>query len=428
MIDLTLIHVKAGEGGAGVVAFRREKFVPRGGPAGGDGGRGGSVILQADASLTTLQKFQYRQKFRAEDGAPGGNHNKHGASGEDSVIETPVGTEVWEVAQTQEGEMSRLLGDLSEHGQKLVVARGGRGGAGNVRFAGPSNQEPLLAEAGDPGEEKTLRLELKLLADVGIVGMPNAGKSSLLTALTGAHPKVAEYPFTTLEPMLGVIRRRLDALVLVEIPGLIEGASEGVGLGHEFLKHVERTRVLVHLVDGSELDVARRIRLINRELAEFDPRLASKPQIVAINKSDTPGFDDLKDEMMHEAKTAVGESAPVHFVSAATYDGLDDLTEALFRAVAEEPDPVEPSDTEELPVIRPRPARGGPGVIREEDGYRILNERAVRVARGSDLGKWEAQVQFHRLLERLSVAEELVEQGVQPGDTVYIADYEMEWA
>ena len=402
-----------------------------GGPDGGDGGDGGDVLLVADESVNTLQKFQYGQVFRAGSGQNGSSKKRHGASADNLVVMLPAGTEVWEVA-SEKGGKDRLLADLSKGGDTVVAAKGGRGGQGNVRYVSPQNQEPLLAEAGGVGVYRELRLELKLLADVGIIGMPNAGKSSLLTALTGAHPKVAEYPFTTLEPALGVLSRRMDAIVLVEIPGLIEGAAEGVGLGHDFLRHIERTRLLIHLVDGAEEDIPGRMRLINAELAAFDSKLAETPQIAVVNKSDLPTvsetFKGLKRELMENVST--GE---VFCISAATYDGLDALADVLFRQLdviqaeqsAEEPTGREPG---QVRVLRPSARAVKPLAAREGDGFTVLHDRAVRVANASDLQLYEVQVQFHHLLGRLGVVQALLDLGVETGDTVHIGEAELEWS
>ena len=282
MIDEVFIHISSGNGGDGAVSGRREKFVPRGGPDGGDGGRGGNVIALCDENMNTLLAFRYQRRFSAGDGRNGASALKHGADSEDVVIRMPVGTQVWDV----DSPSPKLLADLTTPGQTVELANGGGGGRGNAYFASPTNQYPLLAEKGEPGQSLNLRLELKLLADVGIIGLPNAGKSSLLSVVSAARPKVANYPFTTLEPALGVVEHRRQTFVMVDIPGIIEGAHEGVGLGHDFLRHVERTRALVHMIDGSAEDPLRDYRQINSELLAFNEELAAKPQVVAINKTD----------------------------------------------------------------------------------------------------------------------------------------------
>ncbi|MFP6570102.1 MAG: GTPase ObgE [Dehalococcoidia bacterium] len=430
MIDSTLIHIRSGDGGNGVVSFRREKFAPNGGPDGGDGGNGGDIFLIADRTLNTLKKFQYRQKFEAVAGGDGSSKKRHGATSDDLVITLPVGTEVWEVS-SDPNKPEELIADLSNDGDTVVAAKGGRGGQGNVKYVTSQNQEPMLAEGGQRGVGRELRLELKLLADVGIIGMPNAGKSSLLTALTGAHPKVAEYPFTTLEPSLGVLSRRLESIVLVEIPGLIEGAAEGIGLGHDFLRHVERTRMLVHLVDGTADDIEDRMKLINAELLAFDEKLAETPQIAVINKSDLPAvsenFETLEVDLAKNVST--GE---VFCVSAATYAGLENLSDALFRGLAriradQEAMEAMRGDQSQIRVLRPSARTSRPLAELQGSGFRILHERAIRVANASDLNVYEVQIQLHSLLGRLGVVKALEELGVKSGDTVFIGEAELEW-
>ncbi|MBI2964987.1 MAG: GTPase ObgE, partial [Chloroflexi bacterium] len=376
------------------------------------------------------------------DGGPGGSNRKHGKDAVDVSIPVPVGTQVYAVDEATGGEA--LLADLAEHGQKLVVSRGGRGGLGNARFVGPTNQEPLLAEAGDEGEDLTLRLELKLLADIGIIGLPNAGKSSLIAAITAARPKVADYPFTTLEPVLGVVEWHRQALVAVDIPGLIEGAHAGAGLGHDFLRHVQRTRVLVHLVDGAQPDVVAAVRTINNELELFDPGLAARPQLLVVNKIDLPEVAARRADISSRLERFLrgeGSGAPhatqgPMFVSAATHDGLDNLVPAIFDLVdrytakaepaADGISPVSAPAEEDLPVLRPRPIVRS-GVEREGDAFRVTHRRAIRLANGSDLSIWKAQMQFHEQLRRMGVVRELERLGVAPGATVRIGDKELVW-
>jgi GTP-binding protein len=282
-VDEARIRVTSGKGGDGIVHFRREKYIPFGGPDGGDGGHGGDVIIEVKHTLNTLAAFKHKLTFKAQDGAKGGGNNQTGRSAENLVIHVPPGTLVYVDAS---GE---LLGDLVEPGEQLVVCRGGRGGRGNSRFASSRNQAPRTAERGEPGEERNLRLELRLIADVGIIGVPNAGKSTFLAAVSNARPKIAAYPFTTIEPNLGVVMLdNENSLILADIPGLIEGAHQGIGLGHAFLRHIQRTRVLIHLLDGQAENPLLDYAQINSELALFDPDLANKPQVVALNKNDLP--------------------------------------------------------------------------------------------------------------------------------------------
>jgi|TARA_B110000495_G_scaffold34335_1_gene27136 GTP-binding protein len=428
MLDSAVIEVRAGNGGHGLVAFIREALLPRGGPGGGDGGHGGDVVLVADKAINTLTKFHWQPHFIAKNGTKGDGHVRNGAQGESVEVSVPVGTEVW---LWEDAEDKELIGDLSQHGQRMIVAEGGRGGWGNAHFVTATHQEPLLAEAGGDGEIRRVRLNLKLLADVGLIGMPNAGKSSILTAISAARPKVADYPFTTLEPVLGVVEAGTRAFVAVDIPGLIEGAHSGIGLGDEFLKHVQRTRVLVHVVDGSEDDVPGRIKAINSEITQFDPELAKKPQILAINKLDLDEVSVLIDEIKESLKDSDGLHSETFFVSAATYDGLDELKQAMFqllRSSYENEPPVSEVPEEEIPVLRPVVRKSTEVVVRESDGQlRIVHAKAVRLAKGSNLDSHEARLQFHRRLDQLKVTKALKTAGLESGDTVLIGNWEFDW-
>src|SRR5512134_3433353 len=295
--DQVVIHVRSGKGGDGMVHFHREKFVPRGGPDGGDGGKGGDVIFEVKSTLNTLSSFRQNQKFKAEDGIKGGPSQMSGRAGKDLVIPVPPGTLIFDA------ETNTILVDLTQPDQRLIVCKGGRGGRGNQHFATSRNQAPRTAEKGAPEEEKRLKLELKLIADIGLIGVPNAGKSTLLSVLTNARPKIAPYPFTTLEPNLGVAEIDVNTtVVLADIPGLIEGASQGIGLGHDFLRHIQRTRVLIHLLDGLAEDPLLDYAQINSELALFDPDLAKKPQVVAFNKMDLPDVQQRWPEIAEAVK------------------------------------------------------------------------------------------------------------------------------
>jgi len=336
-VDEVRIHVKAGDGGNGAVAWRREKFIPRGGPAGGDGGDGGDVVLVVDPQLSTLLDFRYVREHRARNGEHGQGSDMNGRNGPPLELRVPPGTVV------KDAESGETIVDLGTPGERHVVAKGGRGGLGNMNFATSTNQAPRFAEDGTPGEEKELVLELKLLADVGIVGYPNAGKSTLISRISRARPKIADYPFTTLVPNLGVVPWRGErSFVVADIPGLIEGAHEGAGLGHQFLRHVERCRVLVHLVDGAPTDPERSPRAdreaIDRELALYSPELAKKPQILAVTKVDLPearaGGEKLA-RLLGRRKKPV----EVHLVSAVTGEGLDTLLDAIARVLFEEAAP-----------------------------------------------------------------------------------------
>jgi GTP-binding protein len=323
-IDEARIFVKAGDGGNGAVAFRREKFVPRGGPSGGDGGNGGDIALLADEGLTTLLDFKYKAEYRARHGEHGRGRDQNGRGAEAMVLRVPVGTVVKDAASGEQ------LFDLTRHGERAVVAAGGRGGRGNMNFATSTRQAPDFAEKGKPGEQRDLLLELKLLADAGLVGLPNAGKSTFLSRVSKAHPKIADYPFTTLAPVLGVVAYKDDrSFVLADLPGLIEGAHAGVGLGHRFLKHVERCGVLVHLVDASaERDLAKDYETIERELALYDPRLGEKAVVAAANKCELPGARDRAHAL---AAYLRARGVGLHLVSAATGEGVGDLLDAVVR-------------------------------------------------------------------------------------------------
>ena len=424
MIDEVVINIKSGNGGNGAISGRREKYVPRGGPDGGDGGRGGNIFLQADLNVNTLLAYRYRRNFVAPDGRRGDGRLKHGKDGKDLILPVPVGTQVW--------TDSRLLVDLDEPGERFLAAKGGGGGAGNAHYATPTNRFPLLAQAGEMGEELSLRLELKLLADVGIIGAPNAGKSSLLSVVSAARPKIANYPFTTLEPSLGMIDHRGETFVMVDIPGLIEGAHEGVGLGHEFLRHVERTRVLIHLVDGSLDDPIAQYLQINAELSQYAQDLSLKPQILAVNKLDLTDVSVLRDDL-HDAFREVAVSDDVHFISAVTHEGVADLLDATLRALEDAPDlfsapPTGARGDDDLPVLRPTPRRRRPAVYVEEDGVFVVDwPSAERMAVMVDPDDWTANVQFYNRLIRAGVVRALEEAGVAPGDTVRIGQVEWQW-
>jgi GTP-binding protein len=400
------------------VHFRREKYVPRGGPDGGDGGRGGDVILVVSSHLNTLNKFRRNQHFKAEDGKRGGGSNKTGADGDDIVIPVPPGTIV------RDGDSGDLLGDLTEVGQQLVVCQGGRGGRGNARFATSRKQAPRMGEKGAPGQERWLSLELRLIADAGIIGLPNAGKSTLLASVTNAQPKIADYPFTTLHPNLGVAELDTDAvLVLADIPGLIEGAHEGVGLGFAFLRHIQRTRVLIHLIDGQSDDPLADYSQINSELALFDPALGEKPQVVAINKMDLPHVQ----ERWPNVEAAFAEKGiEVYAISGVAHTGVRDLLWRVYH-ILQDLGPVEMED-EDLPVYRPEPEVEAFTIEREEEG--IWRIHGGQIERAAQMTYWEydeAVRRFQFLLTRLGIEAALREAGAETGDTVRIGEYELEW-
>jgi len=346
MFDQTEVTVKAGDGGNGIVSFRREKWVPFGGPDGGDGGDGGDVIVMADDAVTSLRIFRQKRHFKAANGGNGGGKKKHGRKGEDVILAVPVGTVV--SYKSQIGGDS-LIADLEQPGQQIVVAKGGKGGRGNARFATSTNQAPQIAEEGEEGEENSIILELKLIADVGLIGYPNVGKSTLLAAVSAAKPKIASYPFTTREPVLGMVEVGQKSFVLAEIPGLIAGAHLGKGLGHDFLRHIERTHVLIHLIDGSSPSPAEDMVGVNTELSLFDSALARKPQLVAVNKIDLPQVKARRDEIK-DTLAAAGTKA--FFVSAASGEGVLELMAEAASLLQSVP---KPEAGKRKKVFRPQP-------------------------------------------------------------------------
>lgn len=417
-IDTAVIFVKAGDGGNGASSFRREKFVPRGGPDGGDGGRGGSVYIRADPSVSTLLEFSNRRHFKAERGGNGAGAKKHGKSGSDVLILVPPGTEV----QSED----TILADLSQPGDEVMVARGGRGGLGNVHFATPTNRAPTVAQKGEPGEERWLTLELKTIADVGLVGYPNVGKSSLLAALTAAQPKIGDYPFTTLEPNLGVAERGDFTFVLADIPGLIEGAHRGVGLGHQFLRHVERARILLHVVDATVSDPVATYESVREELELYNPALAAKPELVALNKIDRPDVRDRVPELLGRFRQAWPDLKAVA-VSALTTQGIPNLVGLLADTLAALPkEPPRPAESMKVYRLAPT-ADEGWTIEHEADGYRVRGKKVERVVAMTDLTNPDAVDMLQRTLGRMGVLQALEAAGVGSGDTVRFGNVELEW-
>ncbi len=429
--DHTKIYVKAGDGGNGSIHFRREKFVPLGGPDGGDGGRGGSVYMEASSHLNTLIDYRYRQHFKADGGGPGIRRKMHGAKGEDIVLPVPCGTIV------RDADSNELVADLVEDGQRIMVARGGRGGLGNVHFATSTNQAPREAQNGEPGEERWLLLELRLIADVGIIGYPNAGKSTLLSVVTAAHPKIADYPFTTLTPNLGVVAVGQPAsgdefgFVLADIPGLIEGASEGVGLGHEFLRHVQRTRLLIHMLDGASIERTpwQDFKTINKELHQYDEHLGTRPQIVVLNKMDLPEAQEHWPELQAKAEAA---GYPVFTISAAAHQGTTELMQYTARRLQEiwqeeaEHAAVQPVVDMAGSVLRPQPDDAFT-VAKEDDVYVVRGKLVVRAASMTNQESEESMDRLQVTLAKMGVTKALEEAGVQVGDTVRFGKVELYW-
>ena len=423
--DEAKIYVKAGDGGNGVVAFRREAHVPRGGPSGGNGGKGANVYLVADRQVNTLVQFGQQNLFRASNGGHGHGKNQTGAQGAELLIRVPVGTVAFDA------DTGEMLADLMLPGQRVLVARGGRGGRGNWAFRTPTMQAPRIAENGVGGEEHWLRLELKLIADVGIVGVPNAGKSTLLARVSAARPKIADYPFTTLTPNLGVVLVDQRDMVLADIPGLIEGAHAGVGLGHAFLRHIERTRVLIHLLNGLSPDPVGDFIAINQELELFNPLLADKSQVVVFNKMDLPDVQAAWPAIAARLKE-LGVIEPLA-ISAATGEGV----QAVLRRAADL--------LAELPVAFPDAEADGPGESQKpafvepedksftitrsvDDVWQVRGAYIERVVKMTQWQYYDAVMRFQRIMEALGITTALKAAGVQVGDTVQIGEMELEWS
>jgi len=415
-IDEAIITVRSGNGGKGMMHFRREKFVNRGGPDGGDGGKGGDVVLVVTEHLNTLYPFRNQRIFMADNGKNGGIQKQTGRSGKDLIVKVPPGTIVYDDATDD------VIGDLVEEGQILVVAEGGRGGRGNVHFANSRNKAPRIAEKGEPNHERELRLELKLIADIGIVGVPNAGKSTFLSVVTNAKPKIASYPFTTLQPNLGVAE--LDdhkTLVLADIPGLIEGAHQGVGLGFEFLRHVQRTRVLIHLIDGTSDDPIADFSQINSELALFDEELGSKPQVVAVNKVDLPDVLEKWPDLEKELKKRGYEPMVISAVARTNVRQLLYKTAELLEASPK------PEKAAEIPVYKPGADPNDFEIVEEEEGVRV---KGISIERAAAMTYWEYDQsvrRFQKIMEVIGIDGALREAGVVAGDIVLIGDHELEW-
>ncbi len=426
-VDQVKIDVKAGKGGDGAVAFRREKFVPLGGPAGGDGGRGGSVILVVDEGLRTLMDFRYRHHFKANSGGNGQNKQMYGRGAEDTFVQVPPGTTV------HDAETNELLGDLTEDGQQLVIAKGGRGGRGNMHFANARNSAPEVAENGEPGEERSIQLELKVLADVGLVGFPSVGKSTLLSVVTSAKPKIASYQFTTLVPNLGMVQ--LDDgrdFVLADLPGLIEGASDGVGLGIQFLRHVERTRVVLHLIemdDQTGRDPFEDYQQINHELETYDPKILERPQVIVATKMDLPGSSELLAEFRQKL-AAAGDTHEIFEISSITHQGVQSLMNKTADLLAETTEfpmgDVEEVQTQKLYQYQPE----APAFIIEQDEYGtfiVSGDKVEKLFKMSNLDHQDGVMRFARQLRSMGIDEALRESGAHDGDLVAIDNFTFEF-
>ncbi|MFS0647127.1 GTPase ObgE [Siminovitchia sp. 179-K 8D1 HS] len=426
-VDRVKIYVKGGDGGNGMVAFRREKYEPMGGPAGGDGGKGASVIFVVDEGLRTLMDFRYQKHFKGKRGENGMSKGQHGKGAEDLVVKVPPGTVV------TDDDTGEVIADLIKDGQKAVIAKGGRGGRGNIRFATPANPAPEIAENGEPGQERNITLELKLLADVGLVGFPNAGKSTFLSVVSAAKPKIADYHFTTIKPNLGVVATDDDrSFVMADLPGLIEGAHEGVGLGHQFLRHVERTRVIVHVIDMSGMegrDPYEDYRTINEELQQYNMRLLERPQIIVANKMDMPAAGIN----LEEFKEKFQDDYPVYPISAISREGVREVLFAIADLLEVTPQfPLHEELEEEKEIHRVVYKHEGEKlpftIARDPDGsFVVSGERIERLFKMTDFSREESVRRFARQLRSLGVDDALRQRGAEDGDTVRLFDFEFEF-
>ena len=416
-VDTAKIYVKGGRGGNGCISFRREKYVPRGGPNGGDGGRGGSVILEATDGMSTLLDLRYSPHQVGGDGQHGMGKQMHGKDAEDRIVKVPVGT----VVRIAEGE--EILADLKLHGQRAVAAQGGIGGKGNARFKSSTFQTPRVAEKGEPGEECAIELEVKVIADIGLVGYPNAGKSTLLARVSAAKPKVASYPFTTLAPNLGVVR--IDAernFVLADIPGLIEGAHEGAGLGHDFLRHIERTRMLIHVIDSAAVDGRNPLEdfeQLNRELELYNPRLVRLPQLIALNKVDLPDAHSH----LSKIKDYFGKRR-IFPISALTGEGVDGLLRAAYQLLQRIHQRIRERQEPMPPMVYKPKSHERFELVKEKDCFIVRGEEPRRAVLMTDMENDQALVLLHRKLKKMGVMNALTKAGIKEGDTVQIDEFE----
>ncbi len=427
MIDTVRLNIRAGSGGNGCASFLREKYRPKGGPNGGDGGDGGSAYLVGDASFNTLLHIKFNSTIYCESGGHGKGKNRRGPNGKDTIVPVPIGTVVWRLNSDGSRDfLTDITGDTP-----YLVGRGGRGGWGNARFATSTNQEPVLSERGEKGDAAVLFLELKLLADVGLLARPNAGKSTLISRCSAAKARVADYPFTTVEPVLGVVRSGKRDFVMMEIPGLLEGAHKGVGLGHQFLRHAERARLYVHLVDGISDDPRDDYQMVRDELLRFNPELGGKRQMIVVNKLDVTEVRERRDELEMALKSALKEmgepSGEVLFISAATGEGVDAML-ARISAILEELPKDEVSEREFSPTrAMPRPRRL-PESVRLEDGvYVVESERLERLSALADTRDQRVLLQLWREMRRTGMADKLIDEGIEVGDTIRIGEVEVEW-
>jgi GTP-binding protein len=413
-VDKVMVSANAGTGGDGKLSFRREKFIDKGGPDGGDGGNGGDVVLQASRNQNTLAAFRYQKELKAEAGQPGGKTRKHGRSAKNLIVQVPVGT----VAYSKEGV---IVADLTVDGQTAVIAKGGKGGFGNAHFVSSRRQTPKFAEKGEPGEVLELQLELKMIADVGLVGLPNAGKSTLLSKISNARPEIADYPFTTLTPNLGVVDIDKDSSILfADIPGLIEGAAEGKGLGHDFLRHIERTAVILHLVDSYHEDVATAYQTVRAELEAYQPELIKRPEIVVLTKVE--GLDnEIIDDLMGQLSQQVPSGTPIFAISAQSGEGIHELLFTIKSAVQDvRSEPEAEAEEPAIPVLTLETTDDEWSVTREADGYRVLGAKIEQFARRTDFTNEQGIQRLRDIMRRQGILHELVRRGIEPGQKITI--------
>ena len=424
-VDQVKIYVKGGDGGNGMVAFRREKYVPKGGPAGGDGGKGADVIFEVDEGLRTLMDFRYQRHFKAPRGENGRPKGQHGRGAKDMIVKVPPGTVV------RDDDTGEIIADLTRHGERVVIAKGGRGGRGNIRFATPRNPAPEIAENGEPGQERYVVLELKLLADVGLVGFPSVGKSTLLSVVSSARPKIADYHFTTIVPNLGVVETEDGrSFVMADLPGLIEGAHQGAGLGLQFLRHIERTKVIVHVIDMGAVegrDPYKDFVTINKELKEYNLRLTERPMIIVANKMDVPGAE----ENLQKFKETLTEDIPIFPISSITKKGVRELLFAIADTLEKAPDfslHEEADQTVNRVVYKYEKPEQDFVITRDPDGAFVLSgEKIEKLFKLTDFSRDESVRRFARQMRGMGVDEALRERGAKDGDTVRLLDFEFEF-
>ena len=432
MIDTVRLNIKAGDGGNGCVSFLREKSRPRGGPNGGDGGDGGSAYIVGDRSLNTLMHLKFNSTFYVERGEHGRGKGQRGGNASDTYIPVPLGTVVWRIVPDNNGEQE-LVADIIDE-TPVLVAQGGKGGWGNTHYVSSTNQAPMLSQRGGAGDWTVLFLELKLLADVGLLAKPNAGKSTLISRCSAARPRIADYPFTTVEPVLGVVTAKGQDFVMMEVPGLIEGAHEGIGLGDQFLRHAERARVYVHLIDGLSPDPVADYHMINDELRQFSPEMAEKPQIIAVSKMDVTDVRERREELafvLEEEITSInGEKPNLLFISAVSGEGIDQLLGCIVEMLNSQSKNVSPEVREPQLVA----ARGGLPQVRRGNSFRrdgdvfvVESEQLERLSALADLQDYRVLLQLWREMTRLGIARRLQEAGIEAGDTIRIGQAEMEW-